>query len=989
MADDLKIHSDSDDEFYDDLVARALDRMEREGLSGVQAFLREHPEHQEMLRARLATLHSVGLVSSNSVPKDGVPERLGEFRLIEKLGGGGMGVVYVAEQESLGRRVALKLVRPDLLYFPGARERFQREVQSIARLAHPAIVPVYSVGEDAGIPWFAMELVNGATVNECIEVVAHRTPRELRAEDLGNAVATVLAKRSSPAISSESDPALPRARAASSESSESRALRGESSDALRIFHGSWPAACARVMLRAAEAVAHAHERGVLHRDLKPSNLMLTRSGRVLLFDFGLATAEGSHQITRSGIRLGSLAYMSPEQVDGDASALDERSDIWSLGVSLYEMLTLTLPFRGESGDAIASAIRICQPTPPRRLNPAIPEDLETVILTALDRDPTRRYPTAKAFADDLTNVLELRPIQARRPGAWLRARRFVQRHPAASLALLLSLVVVIGGPSLVIWEQRKSLAKEQESARQVREALARAESNLDLALDAVETMLLRVGDKALKDVPQADSVRRALLEDTDRFYAELRAKQTTTYETDAKAVHALTRLMYLYLGEGDWNALEPVARRIVARSKELIERHPSQGEPWIFLSQGHEGLESSFRWNGKSEEALAEAESSLAAARKAQDMLGMKPVPVVVLAGAIDRVARIQVQIGDRDAAEAHYREAIEVMRLLRDVESEHLDVAQRLAMALNNYADFLSAGKRYEEAFPWITEAVNLLDEILARQPDSAESIVAAAACETNLAHCHREAKRTPEAIEYARRAFDRLSKFVVEFPDRLDGLTALTSAGGTLGTMLINAQRNEEARGVMQATIEAFRKVREIAPLSPAARQPMWIGYINSSICERRSGSPGTALDLANEGLEAFRSSGLAPNDDPLVYRSLWFHLGHAQNDLGRHADAARSARMLITDLPNDAVALRYAGICLARSLDGIENDPTLGAEDRERALAARAAEAVEVLARGKAVGAVRNIDLDGLKDYAALRDRPEFAALRALPERTPVDK
>lgn len=984
MPDELKIHSESDDEYYDDLVARALDRMEREGLSGVQAFLREHPEHQEVLRARLATLHSVGLVSGTAVPKDGVPERLGEFRLLEKLGGGGMGVVYVAEQESLGRRVALKLVRPDLLYFPGARERFQREVQSIARLSHPAIVPVYSVGEDSGVPWFAMELVHGATVNECIELVAHRTPRELRAEDLGNAVTTVLSKRSVLPPRSDSDAAIHAAKSPSSDGSDSRVRRSESSDSLRIFHGSWPAACARVMLRAAEAVAHAHERGVLHRDLKPSNLMLTRSGRVLLFDFGLATAEGSHQITRSGIRLGSLAYMSPEQVDGDASSLDERSDIWSLGVSLYEMLTL--PFRGESGDAIASAIRICQPTPPRRLNPAIPEDLETVVLTALDRDPTRRYPTAKALADDLTNVLELRPIQARRPGTWLRARRFVQRHPAASLALALGLVVVIGGPSLVIWEQRKSLAKEQEAARRVRDALARAESNLDLALNAVETMLFRVGDKALKDVPQADPVRRALLLDAERFYAELRATQNVSRETDLKAVHGLTRLMYLYLGEGDWDSLESIARRIVEEAKNLIARYPESGDPWIFLSQGHEGLEAFHRFNGGPVEALEEAKLSLEAAEYAQQRTGLKPVPVVVLAGAIDRLARALVLNADRDGAERQYRRAIDVMRILRDAEPDEPEIAQRLTMALNNCADFLSAARRYEEAYPLLDEAVTILRGILERQPDSAETIVAAATCDTNLAHCLAAMKRTEEAKTHVRRAFDRLSDFAAKYPERLDGLQAWTSAGSTLGTMLVNERRYAEGVEVLRPTTEGYRRLLAIVPGSADVQRALVVCCINRSHAERRAGDPDVARTVALDGLSYFESQGRRPQSDPMLYRSLKFHLAHACVDLGDHAAAARESIALAESLPDDGIALRYAGICLARSLDPLARDPALEGEAREAALAERAAQAVSYLARGKAMGAVRDVDLDGLPDYAPLRARPEFAALRALPEGNP---
>lgn len=984
MAKDVEIRSEHDDEFYDDLVARALDRMESEGLKGVQAFLREFPEHQEVLRARLATLHSVGLVSGASVPKDGVPERLGEFRLQEKLGGGGMGVVYVAEQESLGRRVALKLVRPDLLYFPGARERFQREVQSIARLSHPAIVPVYSVGEDAGIPWFAMELVHGATANECIEVVAHRTPRELRAEDLGNAVSEVLTKRQNALGKSESAAGIVRERPSARGDSDSRVVRGESSEtSLRTFHGSWPAACARVLLQAAEAVSHAHERGVLHRDLKPSNLMLTRSGRVLLFDFGLASAEGSHQITRSGIRLGSLAYMSPEQVDGDASALDPRSDIWSLGVSLYEMLTLCLPFRGETGDAIATAIRVCQPIPPRQLNPAIPEDLETVVLTALDRDPARRYATAKALADDLTNVLELRPIQARRPGITLRARRFVQRRPAASVALALGLVVVMGGPSLVFWQQQKSLAQEQRAAGEVRDALAKAESNLELALSAVETMLLRVGDKSLKDVPQADSVRRALLEDTDRFYGELRASAGQDLKTDSKAVHSLTRLMYLYLNEGDWNALEPVARRVVDQAEVLLARHGDNGDLLIFLAQGHEGLEAWHRFNGRNEDSLAEAELSLVAAEKAQKLMGLLPVPVVVLAGAIDRRARSRVLNGDKEAAEADYRQGIEIMRVLFESRIDEPEIAQRLAMALNNGADFLSNSGRPAEALPWMLEAVDILDMNIAAAPDSSEVIVAAATCEANLAQCYSRMAEPQKALEYATKGWNRLASFVEKFPERIDGLQAYASTGSSLGTMLNNASKFAEGVVVLRATVTAFRRLLTLVPESADAQNNFLVSLVNCASAERRTGSPHIAAELATESYVEFAKSGRSATSASSLFRGMHHQLGLANIELRNHVEAAKWAHALTTALPDDGIAHRLAGLTLSRSLEVIGTDPSQSAESKEALLAARTAEAVRTLARAKELGAVTTADLDNYPDYEALRARPEFRALRELPD------
>src|SRR5262245_35743638 len=249
-------HSDLD--LVESLLGDYLALPERERPAALERLLARHIDHASEIQARLAALRAVGLgvAPSNAA----FPERLGEFRLLRRLGGGGMGVVYLAEQQSLRRQVALKLIRPEHLYFPRARERFRREVEVVARLQHPGIVPVYSVGEEVGMPYFAMEYVPGATLAAVLQELAGRDPAALSAADLAIAVAKAAGEPSS-----------------------------TSGDEL--FRGTWVQCCVRLILRVTEALQHAHERGVLHRDLKPSNIMLTVAGRVMLFDFGLASTE--------------------------------------------------------------------------------------------------------------------------------------------------------------------------------------------------------------------------------------------------------------------------------------------------------------------------------------------------------------------------------------------------------------------------------------------------------------------------------------------------------------------------------------------------------------------------------------------------------------------------------------------------------------------------------------------------------------------------
>src|SRR5882672_702531 len=318
-------------------------------------------------------------------PSSGVPERLGNFRLIERLGAGGMGVVYRARDEVIDRDVALKLITPEHLFFNEARERFRREVESAAKLNHPGVVPVYSVGEEHGLPFFTMELVEGRSLAAVIEALRERAPQSLSGADLREAI-------------------LGGARSFHDSSS--------STDTTQAFAGTWVQACCRLALQVAEALQHAHERGVLHRDVKPSNIVITPSGRAMLLDFGLASDQQADRITRTGSQVGSLPYMPPERVRGGLSESDARGDVYSLGVSLFELLALRLPFARKTIQELISAISAGDHASLRELNPAVPWDAATVCSTAMERDPERRYATAGDFARDLRNLLELRPITA-------------------------------------------------------------------------------------------------------------------------------------------------------------------------------------------------------------------------------------------------------------------------------------------------------------------------------------------------------------------------------------------------------------------------------------------------------------------------------------------------------------------------------------------------------------------------------------------------
>jgi tetratricopeptide (TPR) repeat protein len=349
-------------------------------------------------------------------------QRLGEFELLRELGRGGMGVVYEAVQTSLGRHVALKVLGPGLGLTPQAVTRFRREAAAAAKLHHTNIVPVYATGEEDGTHFYAMELVEGPSLD--------RVLKQLR-ESGGKATEAPLPGGQTIAYAEGPGPAAE----AAGLSSSSLSSGGQYFDAV-----------ARMVAGVADALDYAHKQGVVHRDIKPANLLLAPDGRLSLNDFGLARMLEQPGMTVTGEFLGTPAYMSPEQITGGRVPTDHRTDVYSLGATLYELLTLRPPFAGMSRDQVLAQILHKEPTPPRKVNPRVPVDLETICLKCLEKDPDRRYPTAGALAEDLRRFLNRFAISAKRAGPVARAVKWARRQPglAAALAGMLLALVAVG-----------------------------------------------------------------------------------------------------------------------------------------------------------------------------------------------------------------------------------------------------------------------------------------------------------------------------------------------------------------------------------------------------------------------------------------------------------------------------------------------------------------------------------------------------------------
>ena len=375
-------------------------------------YLRRFPRHEvaiaeEFLRLQReeagqdAPLQS-GLIEPAAAGHDEEPDRVGPYRLLEELGQGGQGSVWVAEDTRIRRTVALKLLAGAFVT-DHRRARLRREAEALAALAHPCICPVLDADVEADPPWIAMPVLEGHDLGHALEQA--RT----RAGTGDGAGGSVVGGAGKPAAHGRGPVLLP-------------STRSELHGLLRFFEA------------AARATHAAHEAGVVHRDLKPGNLFVHQEGRPVLLDFGLAT-DGSgvgEALTQSGDVFGTPAYMAPEQHDGRMGEVGPRSDVFALGVTLYEALTGERPFQGASLFELQQAVLHAPVADPRPRCPVAGDDLVAVLRVALDKDPSRRYPSALGLAEDLRRICDYEPVEARPAGPLLRLGRWARRNPGVA-----------------------------------------------------------------------------------------------------------------------------------------------------------------------------------------------------------------------------------------------------------------------------------------------------------------------------------------------------------------------------------------------------------------------------------------------------------------------------------------------------------------------------------------------------------------------------
>ncbi|MCH8880055.1 MAG: protein kinase [Planctomycetes bacterium] len=721
-----------------------LDRLNRGEQPDIEQYADRHPEIAAVIRQVFPALQVLRLPAADeaadgSKEKDDLTGRLGDYRIVREIGRGGMGIVYEAEQVSLSRRVALKVLPFAAVLDSKQLQRFKNEAQAAAHLHHNNIVPVFSVGSERGVHYYAMQFIEGETLAQVISEL-----RQLAAP--GNET-----------------------RVGTGSSAVLDAFAPDRSTRSPAFFRS----VAELGVQAAEALQHAHELGVVHRDIKPSNLLLDHRGRLWVTDFGLARLESSPDLTMTGDLLGTLRYMSPEQALGKPLGIDQRTDIYSLGVTLYELLTLRPALDAADRQTLLRSIAEDDPCPPRRINDAIAPDLETIVLKATAKEPSGRYASAIELAADLRRFLEHKPIKAKRPTLVEHVAKWSRRHrPLVAFAVLLLVMVVIGlsiSTALIARERAEVMRQRDEAEAQRR----RAELNFQKARDAVDQMLSEVGHTDLADVPLMEPVRKALLERALGFYQEFLKEQGDDPALIFDAALAYKRVADIHglLGSNDQSEEHyKQAATLFDRSAGQIEQLPDQRER---------------------------------------------------LAETLTHIAKIRMTLHQDEQAEQTYNRALAVWEALAEDAPAKPDFAQSVAARHYDLATLKARTARTDEALTEYRAALRLYRKLTAEFPAEPDYAFEMAFCHNNMANALGGVGRNAEALEALHIAIDGLGKLTARYPDKDTYRIELSRSQFNQGYVLQRVERYEEAEEALRASIEVRERLATDFPHRPMYRQ------------------------------------------------------------------------------------------------------------------------------------------------------------------------
>lgn len=896
MNDDSQL--DDDEDIYDDLLAACDEALAAGATPPLPDDLEDSAHLKPRLTRGLACLQLLNALrpardsaraegstwmTRDDVARTGrIPEALGRFQLRRELGRGGFGVVYLAYDPKMRRDVALKVPHAQSLATPILRQRFQREAHAAAALDHPNLVPVFECGEVGPIGYIASAYCPGPTLAAWLRDRNEPVPARLAA-----------------------------------------------------------ALCAAL----ADAVAHAHARGVLHRDLKPSNILLFPSTSnqfstgglefvPRVTDFGLARnfdasdadaprdAEADH-VTLSGVIVGTPTYMSPEQAAGRSSAVGPATDVYGLGVVLYELLAGRPPFVAESALDMLQQVRRDEPVSPRRLRARLPRDLETISLKCLQKEPRRRYASAALLADDLRRFLDGKPILARPVGRLQRGWRWVCREPKVAGLLALFLAALFGGFVGVLWQWQRAeghatVARAERDAANLERA--HAEGNFRKARVVVDRLAQLAED--LRHQPRLSKTRRLVLAEVSDFYQGFVAEKSTDPIVRFEAVKICNRLAELYNWLGQRDKEGEAVRRAAVLADGMIRQYPSNPDYRYERVICHVRTAHYLRAMNRFNEALAEYQSAIDSGEALIAEHPGNPNHDSILANAFVNWCSLRYDRTHAEEARRGCLRGIEIQRRLVDAYPKAAFYRIELAIGLDALSQFQWWDGRRAEAETTCRQALAMRLALVASQPDVSWNRELLARSQLRVASMLDQTGRPDAGEATYREAISTLTSLVTDFPDVPQYRVSLIGAWADLGALLRKSTRAPDEETALRMSAEISKQLVKDFPADETYQQLLGRRKYTLGVALRRFGKFAGATAALEDALSA------APNE-PGYQNALAWYLATGPD--AKPTDFPRSvelAKKVVAERPTHGPSWNTLGVAqyrvghLTEALAALEN-------------------------------------------------------------------
>ena len=822
----------------------------------------QHVELAPAIRHYVQSLRLLKVAATDVRPKsnrehqqaDLSTKQIGDYQIVREIGRGGMGVVYEAHQISLGRRVALKLLPFAAVLDQRQIARFQNEAQAAAQLHHPHIVPVYAIGNDRGTYFYSMQFIDGQSLEQAIASLQSGfdawTPSGVPSK---SSLASSIDRDGTTIEAALIDDLLVPSREASS---AVRSNQSEQTESIRqiathvsVRSSNHVRRIAELGIQAADGLHFAHQHGIVHRDIKPSNLLIDREGKLWIADFGLAQCAGSGSLTRSGDIVGTLRYMSPEQATGKTHWIDNRTDIYSLGLTLYELLTLHPAVDSDDRMSMLRQIESEEPKAPRRINSAIPIDLENIVMKAISKEREDRYATAGDLAADLQRWLDGKVILARRPSLMDRSARWIAKNARGVACLLLALCVLFAAATVTASLFR---AKNQE----IRTANARALQHLEVANNVVDRFGAEMLTK-LEWVAGTEELQQEVAQNSIEYLTAFSEYAAMDPSQSVQVGRALLKLAKLQEMRGENDAAIAAYRR----SLEYLEKVRSANREMGDLSQVQftcrNNLGCVLMRSGRFNEAADCFKQCLNSIEEDRDKVADENSSGLCRALTQLNLGHLYFERGEPRSARKEFDAAL---RALRSASSRATEINRLLVTALLQTS--ANENNESELVMEMLTRALELAESNASLHPDEVPELHEVCVCQLALGAKCAKTKNISLAIVWFEKAAAGLHRLSEKNPANTRLLSDQASALNNLGQM-------EMEVGTTVAALKSFTASRKIleglaANSSDYVIQSNLGGVLNNqAIAEENLGNIETAKRLLTQAVEVQRQAvRLAPD-------------------------------------------------------------------------------------------------------------------------------